>query len=126
MFRSLVQKRLRKQPQKQELEKVETNKREIRIAVLCAESLWEMEKAGRRNMKKENAETRRKLKDITSVRDFDELIERTMLSEEEREIVRLRYKEGKPLSYIADIMGLSESSIKKKHSKILRKIGKMF
>lgn len=77
-------------------------------------------------MKKENAETRKKLKDITSVRDFDELIERTMLNEEEREIVRLRYKEGKTLSYIADVMGLSESSIKKKHSKILRKIGKMF
>ena len=77
-------------------------------------------------MDKNNAKTRKKLKQISSVRDFESLIKQTMLSEEEKQILWLHYKEQKTLSYIADELGMSEATVKKKHSKMLMKIGKMF
>ena len=77
-------------------------------------------------MNKDKAKTRNKLKQISSVRDFENLINSTMLSDEEKQILMLHYKDKKSLSYIADELGLSEISVKKKHSKILLTIGKMF
>lgn len=38
-------------------------------------------------------------------------------------IIIMHYKEGKPLGYIADILGMSESTVKNKHRKLLIKIG---
>lgn len=67
-------------------------------------------------MDKHNAKTRKKLKQISSVKDFESLIEQTMLSEEEQ----------KTMAFIADELGMSEITVKKKHSKMLMKIGKMF
>ena len=49
-----------------------------------------------------------------------------MLSEEEKRILWLHYKEQKTMAFIADELGMSEITIKKKHSKMLMKIGKMF
>lgn len=89
--------------------------------VLSAESLW-----GAGTVDKENAKTRNGLRSIGSVKDFETLLERTMLSEEEKEILRLHYRDQRTLSYIADSLGMSEASIKKKHKKILMKIGKLF
>lgn len=66
-------------------------------------------------MDKKNAETRTKLKDISSVKEFSDLMEQTMLSEEEKKI----------LQCIADEIGLSEIAVKKKHRKMLMKIGRM-
>lgn len=77
-------------------------------------------------MDKENAETRRKLKGISSVAEFREILEKTMLSEEEKKILLLHYKEQKPLTYIADELGMSEVTVKKKHRKMLMKLGKAF
>lgn len=84
-------------------------------------SLWGMVR-----MDKDNARTRKKLKQISSVKDFESLIEQTMLSEEEKQILWLYYKEQKTMAYIADELGMSEITVKKKHSKMLMKIGKMF
>lgn len=74
-------------------------------------------------MDKKNADTRKKLKQISSVRDFESLMEQTMLSEEEKKILWMHYKEQKTLSYIADELGMAETTVKKKHSKLLMKIG---
>lgn len=84
-------------------------------------SLWEVV-----HMDKHNAKTRKKLKQISSVKDFESLIEQTMLSEEEKKILWLHYKEQKTMAFIADELGMSEITVKKKHSKMLMKIGKMF
>ena len=78
------------------------------------------------HMDKHNAKTRKKLKQISSVKDFESLIEQTMLSEEEKKILWLHYKEQKTMAFIADELGMSEITVKKKHSKMLMKIGKMF
>ena len=77
------------------------------------------------SMDKKNAETRTKLKDISSVKEFGDLMEQTMLSEEEKKILWMHYKEKKTLQCIADEIGLSEIAVKKKHRKMLMKIGRM-
>lgn len=74
-------------------------------------------------MDKKNALTKKKLKQINSVKDFENMLENLMASEEDKTIIIMHYKEGKPLGYIADVLGMSESSIKNKHRKLLIKIG---
>lgn len=77
-------------------------------------------------MDKENAETRKKLKGISSVDEFCSILERTMLSDEEKQILILYYKEKKSLAYIADELGMSETTVKRKHRKMLMKLGSIF
>lgn len=76
-------------------------------------------------MNEETQKTRKKLKDISSVKEFNDLLERTMLSTEEKQILILYYKEQKTLIYIADFLGMSERTVKRKHKKLLMKIGKL-
>lgn len=66
---------------------------------------------------------RKKLKQIDSVEDFDRMLNNLMASEEDKKIIEMHYKQGKSLGYIADILGMSESSVKNKHRKLLIKIG---
>ena len=77
-------------------------------------------------MDKENADTRKKLKGISSVDEFRSILERTMLSDEEKQILILYYKEKKSLAYIADELGMSEVTVKRKHRKMLMKLGSIF
>lgn len=77
-------------------------------------------------MNKESMKTRNKLRDIGSVRDLESLINEVVLSEEEKQILMLHYREQKTLLYIADILGMSEATIKRKHKRLLLKIGKCF
>lgn len=41
----------------------------------------------------------------------------------DKKIIEMHYKQGKSLGYIADVLGMSESSVKNKHRKLLIKIG---
>lgn len=45
-----------------------------------------------------------------------------ILTEDEKTILRLHYLEGKNLAYIGDVLGWSESTVKSKHRKILKKL----
>lgn len=76
-------------------------------------------------MDEETQKTRKRLKGIWPVEEFNGLLERTMLSTEEKQILILYYKEQKTLTYIADFLGMSEITVKRKHKKLLMKIGKM-
>lgn len=76
-------------------------------------------------MNKDNAITRRKLKQIGTIKEFEDIINCALLSEEEKIILKMHYGEQKPLTYIADVLALSESAIKKKHSKLLMKVGRI-
>lgn len=102
------------------LQRAEINRVEIKTNVQYVVSSWEVV-----SMDKKNAETRTKLKDISSVKEFGDLMEQTMLSEEEKKILWMHYKEKKTLQCIADEIGLSEIAVKKKHRKMLMKIGRM-
>lgn len=60
-----------------------------------------------------------RIKSIGSLKEFNELLDSAVLSDEERQIMVLHYWKKKSLSFIADELGFSESCIKKKHHKIL-------
>lgn len=77
-------------------------------------------------MDSKNANTRRKLKHIARVEEFENILKQTMLSDEDKTILRMYYIDEKQISYIADILGLSEATVKKKHRKALLKIGELF
>ena len=77
-------------------------------------------------MDKETAKARKGLKNIETIRDFEEVLSAIMLSEEEKEILRLHYCDNKTLAYIADTIGMSEANVKKIHRKMLLKISKLF
>ena len=70
----------------------------------------------------DHIETRRKLKKIPLVKDFNYIVDRCTLSEEEKEILRMHYIEKKNLAFIGDKLGYSERTIKAKHKACLLKI----
>ncbi len=77
-------------------------------------------------MNKEKKEIRDRIKNMTTVAEFEDLINKILISDEEKEILRMMYKEKKTYAYIADMLGLSVSAVKKKHSNLLMKIGSYF
>lgn len=54
------------------------------------------------------------------------MLDSVLISEEERRILNLIYKEQKPFSVVADEIGISERTLTRKHAKLLMKIGSMF
>lgn len=70
----------------------------------------------------EHIETRTKLKEIVEIQTFSDLLDRCILSEEDRRMMELHYLQDKDLRYIADLLGYSEGTIKKRHRKVLKKL----
>lgn len=77
-------------------------------------------------MNNEQREVRKRLKGINTVKQFEEMLDSVLISEEERKILNLIYKEQKPFSIVADEIGISERMLTRKHAKLLMKIGSMF
>ena len=67
-------------------------------------------------------EIKRKITEISSTKTFNELIDSTILSSEEKAIIDDIYIKKLTLFAIAEKLGYSESGIKKKHSKILKRL----
>lgn len=74
----------------------------------------------------EHIDTRRKIQDISSVKTFEELLENCILTDEDKMLMRLHYLNGKDFRFIGASLGFSESTIKRRHKKILQKLNKMF
>ena len=72
-----------------------------------------------------NKTTQHSLQEIPDVKSFEEIIQALAISEEDKTLMRLHYLEDKSFQYIADELGLSESWVKKKHLKILKKLNKI-
>ena len=64
-------------------------------------------------------------KDIPLVETFEALLNKSMISDEEKELMRLHYIQKKDFRFIGDTLGYSEASIKAKHRKILKKLNKL-
>lgn len=77
-------------------------------------------------MNKEQREIRKKLKNINTIEQFETMLNSILISEEERKILNLIYKEQKPFPVVADEIGISERTLTRKHAKLLMKIGSMF
>lgn len=67
-------------------------------------------------------ETRRKLHRICGVQEFEKLLEQCVLTDDEKEILRLHYLKGKNFGYIGDMLGYCEGTIKAKHRRCLEKL----
>lgn len=52
-------------------------------------------------------------------------LNKSMISDEEKELMRLHYIQKKDFRFIGDTLGYSEASIKAKHRKILKKLNKL-
>lgn len=70
-------------------------------------------------------ETRRKVKEIADISSFNSLLNSTTLSDIDKQILVLHYIDEKDFRFIGDMLGFSESTIKKKHRKILAKLGRI-
>lgn len=73
----------------------------------------------------EHIKTRNKLKEVVEIQTFSDLLDRCILSEEDRKIMELHYLQDKDLRYIADLLGYSEGTIKKRHRKVLKKLNQI-
>lgn len=72
-----------------------------------------------------NKTTRNKLKEIPTKKELEDLVDKLILSDDERDVILMHYRDKKPLSYIADIIGITKSSVNKKHKSALLKISKI-
>jgi DNA-directed RNA polymerase specialized sigma subunit len=73
----------------------------------------------------EHIKTRNKIKAISKIKTFNDLMDAIIISDEDRKIMELHYLQEKDFNYIADIMGYSEITVKKRHAKIIKRIGKI-
>lgn len=67
-------------------------------------------------------ETRKKIKSINRKVDFNSLIEECMLSDKEKQLMRLHYVEDKDFNFIADTLGYTSAGVIKMHKRILNKL----
>ena len=73
----------------------------------------------------EHIDTRNKIKEIADLSSFYSLIDNAVLSDTDKQILELHYIKEKDFRYIGDILGYSESTIKKRHKKILAKLSRL-
>lgn len=69
--------------------------------------------------------TRKKLTDIATITEFNQLLDLVVLTPQERRIMELHYLQGMSLMQIGFELGYAEITICKKHKKILQKISKV-
>lgn len=70
-------------------------------------------------------ETRRKVADIADISSFTRLINSSTLSSTDKQLLVLHYIDHKDFRYIGDMLGYSESTIKRRHKKALVKLSNM-
>ena len=63
------------------------------------------------------------MRSIPSKVEFEEIIDSSTLSPDDKELMRMHYLDGKDFRFIGDTLGFSEATIKYRHRKALRKIG---
>ena len=70
-------------------------------------------------------ETRNKIKGIADISSFTDLLNNSTISDDDKLLLRLHYLQGKDFRYIGDMLGYSESTIKQRHRRILKKLSKI-
>ena len=74
----------------------------------------------------DHIETRKKLKEIPTISGFDALLDQSTLSDLDKDILRLHYLKHKDFRFISEFFGYAEVTIKKRHTKALSKLRKLF
>ena len=70
-------------------------------------------------------DTRRRIQGIADISSFTDLLDKSTLSDEDKNLLKLHYIQGKDFRYIGDMLGYSEQTIKRRHKKALVKISKL-
>lgn len=73
----------------------------------------------------DHIKTRHKVKEVSTPSDFEGILSSVILSDVDKQIMRMHYLDGSPFFAIARNLGYSESAIKKRHKSALRKIAKI-
>ena len=73
----------------------------------------------------EHVKTRAKIKKISDVNTFNELLDSCTISSEEKTMMRLYYIDKKDLRYIGDQLGYTEVTMKRWHKRILQKLNRL-
>lgn len=76
-------------------------------------------------MSSDHIKTRHKIKAIAEINTFNQLLDACTLTDTDKELLRLHYLQEKDFRYIGDMLGFSESTIKKRHRKALQKLNKV-
>ena len=79
----------------------------------------------RQTIMSKHIETRRKVADIADISSFTRLINSSTLSSTDKQLLVLHYIDHKDFRYIGDMLGYSESTIKRRHKKALVKLSNM-
>ena len=74
----------------------------------------------------DHIKAKKRVQSISSIATFDALLEASTLCEDDKQILRMIYLQHKDLRYIGDILGFSETTIKRRHAKALSKLNKLF
>lgn len=69
-----------------------------------------------------HTDTRKRLKKIELVSDFEAVLSLCTLSDEDKDILRMHYIQQKDFRYIGDMLGFAERTIKDRHREAIRKI----
>lgn len=70
----------------------------------------------------EHIATRRKLKGIALLKDFEFLLSMCTLSDTDKAILRMHYLKDQDFRYIGDALGLAEQTVKIRHRNALKKL----
>lgn len=73
-------------------------------------------------MSSQHIETRRKLRNVPLVAQFEDVLNLCTLDDLDKDILRLHYIHNKDFRYIGDKFGYAERTIKDRHKKALRKL----
>lgn len=71
----------------------------------------------------EHVKIKRKLKE--DIKTFDDMMRCKYLSEEEKQLAMMIYIDRKDYRLIGDTIGISESTVKKRHKDLIKKISKI-
>lgn len=73
----------------------------------------------------EHIDTRKQIKSIPDLKGFDDLLNRSTLSDLDKTILRMHYIQEKDFRYIGDTLGYAEITMKIHHRKALAKLKKL-
>ena len=69
--------------------------------------------------------TRQQVKSIADIRTFNELLDQIKISAIDKDILKYIYVDEQNVNYIADMLGYSAMTIKRRHAAALKKIEKL-
>ena len=72
-----------------------------------------------------NTTVQKALRNVAEITVFEDILNSSTLSDLDKQIFRMHYLQEHDFAYIADELGYSESGIRKRHGKAIKKLSKI-